>query len=121
MLTHHFNWKRLSMSAAVGFAPDGSHAWLVFNMRPGSYNHDSIIELLENLHTHLGDDELTLICDGLPSHRSRVMKAWVVKQRHWLVVEPLRLRTRPQSRRTRLGKPQVRRARQSVPGRVGES
>ena len=77
------------MSAAVGFAPDGSNAWMVFNMRPGSYNHDSIIEFLEDLHTHLGDDKLTLIWDGLPSHRSRVMKAWIVKQRHWLVVERL--------------------------------
>jgi hypothetical protein len=41
---HHFNWKRLSMSAAVGFASDGSNPWLVFNMRPGDYNDGSLIE-----------------------------------------------------------------------------
>lgn len=89
VLTHHFNWKRLSMSAAVGFAPDGSDAWMVFNMRPGAYNQDSIIEFLEDLHDHLGDDKLTLIWDGLPSHRSKVMKGWIATQRHWLVVERL--------------------------------
>jgi len=89
VLCHHFNWKRLSMSAAVGFAPDGSNAWLVFNMRPGAYDQESLIEFLEDLHTHLGDDQLTLIWDGLPSHRSKVMKAWIASQRDWLVVEQL--------------------------------
>ena len=77
------------MSAAVGFAPDGSDAWMVFNMRPGAYNQDSLIEFLEDLHDHLGDDTLTLIWDGLPSHRSKVMKEWIRTQRHWLVVERL--------------------------------
>ena len=77
------------MAAAVGFAPDGSDAWLVFHMQPGSYNEDTIIEFLEDLHRHLGKDKVTLIWDGLPSHRSKVMKAWIASQRHWLVVERL--------------------------------
>lgn len=77
------------MSAAVGFAPDGSDSWLVFNMRPGTYNQDSLIEFLQDLHEHLGNDKLTLIWDGLPSHRSKVMRAWIAQQRPWLVVERL--------------------------------
>lgn len=89
VLHHRFSWKRLSMSAAVGYAPDGSDAWLVFNMRPGAYNKDSLIEFLEDLHTHLGDDKLTLIWDGLPSHRCKVMQEWIAAQRSWLVVERL--------------------------------
>ncbi len=89
VLRHRFSWKRLSMSAAVGFAPDGSDAWLVFNMRPGAYNDVAIIEFLEDLHHHLGDDKVTLIWDGLPSHRSKMMKDWIATQRSWLVIEPL--------------------------------
>lgn len=77
------------MSAAVGFAPDGSDSWLVFNMRPGAYNDVSLIEFLEDLHEHLGPDKLTLIWDGLSSHRSKVMKTWIAEQRTWLVVEQL--------------------------------
>jgi len=89
VLTHHFNWKRLSMSAAVCFRPDGTEASLVFGMRPGSYNDESIMEFLLELHQHLDGDKVTLIWDGLPSHRSRAMRAFIKSQRHWLVVERL--------------------------------
>ena len=58
-------------------------------MRPGAYNEVSIIEFLEDLPAHLSVDKLTLIWDGLPSHRSKMMKAWITSQRAWLVVEPL--------------------------------
>ena len=46
VLQHRFSWKRLSMSAVVGYAPDGADAWLVFQMRPGSYNEETLIEFL---------------------------------------------------------------------------
>jgi DDE superfamily endonuclease len=29
------------------------------------------------------------VWDGLPAHRSKAMRAWLGRQRHWLVVEPL--------------------------------
>ena len=48
VLTHHFNWKRLSMSAAVCFRPDGSGASLVFGMQPGAYNDESLMEFLDH-------------------------------------------------------------------------
>ncbi len=90
MLRHRLNnWKRLSMSAAVWFRPDGSDAALVFGMQPGSYNDHSIIEFLVELHCHLDGDKITLIWDGLPSHRSRTMRAFISSQRHWLVIKRL--------------------------------
>ena len=89
VLSHHFSWKRLSMAGALVYRPDGSDAGLVFQMRPGAYNDESLIEFLAELHDHLDGDKVTVIWDGLPSHRSRRMKAFVTSQRRWLVVEPL--------------------------------
>ncbi|MGH9120685.1 MAG: IS630 family transposase [Acidimicrobiales bacterium] len=89
VLRHRFNWKRLSMSAAMCFRPDGSDAALVFGLSPGAYNDELLMEFLAELHRHLNGDKVTLIWDGLPSHRSRAMKSFLSSQRHWLVVEPL--------------------------------
>jgi transposase len=77
------------MSAAVCFSPDRTDATMVFGLRPGSYNDVALIEFLTELHDHLGGDKVTLIWDGLPSHRSRAMRRFIATQRHWLVVEPL--------------------------------
>ena len=77
------------MSAAVCFRPDAGDAALVFGLRPGSYNTESLTEFLTELHEHLGGAKVTLVWDGLPSHRSRAMQRFLATQRHWLVVEPL--------------------------------
>jgi hypothetical protein len=89
VLCHRFNWKRLSMSAALCFRPDGTEASLVFGMQPGAYNDESLVEFLTELHRHLDGDKVTLIWDGLPSHRSLAMRRFINKQRKWLVVERL--------------------------------
>src|SRR5262249_54797301 len=83
------SWKRLSMAGALAYWPDGSQAALVFQLRPGAYNDHSLIEFLTDLHTHLDGRRTTLIWDGLPSHRSRTMAAWLATQRRWLRVERL--------------------------------
>jgi transposase len=89
VLRHRFAWKRLSMSAAVAYAHDRRDARIVFHTRAGSYNDDSLIEFLQALHDELDGAKVTLIWDGLPSHRSRKMHAWIRRQRRWLVVERL--------------------------------
>ncbi|MGH9184298.1 MAG: hypothetical protein ACRD0U_00530, partial [Acidimicrobiales bacterium] len=53
---------------------------------PGAYNDESLIEFLADLRGHLDGAKVTLIWDGLPSHRSRRMQAWTAAQRGWLVV-----------------------------------
>jgi len=89
VLRHRFNWKRASMAAACCYRADGTCAELVFGMRAGTYDEDSLIGFVEELHAHLGEEKVTLIWDGLPSHRSKKMKAYLVSQRRWLVVERL--------------------------------
>ena len=81
VLRHHFSWKRLSMAGALAYEPDGTDAQLVFQMRPGAYNDESLIELLTEMHVLLKDRKVTLIWDGLPLHRSRRMREWLATQR----------------------------------------
>lgn len=89
VLRHRFSWKRLSMAGALAYEPDGSDAQLIFQMRPGAYNDETLIEFLTELGVLLDGRKVILIWDGLPSHRSRRMKDWIATQRHWLVIEPL--------------------------------
>jgi transposase len=88
VLRHRFNWKRLSMAAALAFEPDGSDAHLVFQFHPGAYNDELLIAFLTDLN-QLEQRPVVLIWDGLPSHRSRRMRAWLAGQRSWLWVEQL--------------------------------
>lgn len=89
VLHHHFRWTRMSMSAALAYRADGSEAALVFGVKDGAYNTESLIEFLEEFHAQFAGEKVTVIWDGLPSHRSRQMKAWIATQRRWLVVEQL--------------------------------
>jgi hypothetical protein len=47
---------------------------IIFQTRSGSYNDDSLIEFLQALYAELDGAKVTLIWDGLPSHRSRSMQ-----------------------------------------------
>jgi len=89
VLRHRFGWTRISLSAALAYRYDKSEASLVFGMRSGAYDTESLIEFLEQFHAHFPGEKITLIWDGLPSHRSKAMIAWINKQRSWLVVERL--------------------------------
>jgi transposase len=84
----HLNWKRLSMAAALAYFSDGN-ARVVFSTRPGSYETDSLIEFVTALHDELAGEKVTLIWDGLMSHRGKRMRAFLASQRDWLVTERL--------------------------------
>jgi DDE superfamily endonuclease len=77
------------MAAALCYGVGGGGASLAFHIQPGSYNTDSLIEVLGELRRFLGGEKATLLWDGLPAHRSRAMRAWLNRQRSWLVVERL--------------------------------
>ena len=88
MLRHPCNWKRLSLAGALAYEPDGSNAHLFFELRPGAYNDELLIEFLSAVN-ELEQRPVLLIWDGLPAHRSHRMSDWITSQRHWLSVEPL--------------------------------
>ena len=77
------------MAAALCYGVRGGGAQLCFHVTAGNYDTDTLIEVLQELRRFLGGEKATLLWDGLPSHRSRAMRAWLATQRHWLVVERL--------------------------------
>ena len=89
VLVHPFGWRRASMCAAICAKIGGGGAQVAFDIRPGSYNTDRLIEVLGELHHFLDGDKVTLVWDNLSAHTSRTMRAWIGAQRSWLVVEQL--------------------------------
>jgi transposase len=89
VIRHHFKWKRCSMAAALCYGSLGGGAALAFHHQVGAYDTETLIGALEGLRRFLGGQKATLVWDGLPAHRSKVMRAWLRCQRSWLVVEPL--------------------------------
>ncbi len=89
VLIHAFNWKKLSVSAALGYRWDGARCRLWFQSKAGSYNDESLICFLRELKKHLRGQKAILIWDGLPAHKSRRMKQYLESQHGWLAVEML--------------------------------
>jgi DDE superfamily endonuclease len=89
VLVHAFNWKKMSLSAAIGYRWDGTRARLFFQTCPDSYNTERLIRFLEDLRREVRGRKVILVWDGLPAHRSRVMKEYLLEQRKWLTVEAL--------------------------------
>jgi hypothetical protein len=89
VLVHPFNWKKASMAAATCYGLRGGGAQLAFHITAGSYDTDTLIEVLGELRRFLGGEKATLLWDGLPAHRSTAMGRWRNSQRFWLVVERL--------------------------------
>lgn len=89
MLIHAFNWKKLSVCAALGYRWDGKRCRLWFQTKPGSYNDESLIVFLRAVKKHLRGQKAVLIWDGLPAHKSRKMKQYLESQCRWLALEVL--------------------------------
>ena len=88
VIRHHFKWKRASMAAGLCYGSRGGGAAVAFHHQVGAYT-TTLIGALEQLRRFLGGQKATLVWDGLPAHRSHAMRAWLARQRSWLVVEPL--------------------------------
>jgi transposase len=77
------------MAGVLAYRGDRSAAAFCFGMKHGSYNTESLIEFLEELHDHFDGEPVTIIWDKLAAHRSAAMKTWLATQKHWLRVEYL--------------------------------
>ena len=89
VLIHACNWSTISVCAAMGFRWDGRRSQLFFQTRTGSYNSESLIAFLRDLRRHVRGKKAILVWDGLPAHKSQVMKKYLHSQRSWLRAEPL--------------------------------
>jgi len=77
------------MAAGLCYGSRGGGAQVAFHHQVGAYDTTTLIGALEGLRRFLGGQKATLLWDGLPAHRSHAMRAWLRRQRSWLVVEPL--------------------------------
>jgi hypothetical protein len=89
VLIHAFNWKKMSIAAALAYSWDGERSRLFFQTKPDSYNTDSLIAFVEDLKREFRGKKCILIWDGLPAHKSRQMKAYLASQKQWLMTEML--------------------------------
>jgi transposase len=89
VLTHPFNWQRLSVAVALAFRCDGRRPRLFFQTRVGTYRTDSLIGFLRHLRRHFRRQRVILLWDGLPGHKSAAMLTYLAHQHHWLTAERL--------------------------------
>jgi transposase len=89
VLVHAFNWQKMSLAAGLVYRWDGWRARLFFQMKPDSYDSAALVRFLRDLHRELRGQRVILVWDGLPAHRSRLMQAYLHRQRRWLQEERL--------------------------------
>ena len=88
VLIHAFNWKKISASAAWAYRWDGSRSRLL-PIACWKLRTESLIVFLKHLKRHFRGEKVILIWDGLPAHKSRVMREYLGSQARWLSVESL--------------------------------
>jgi len=80
----------MSVSAAIAYRWDGKRADLFFQMKPDSYDSESLIAFIEDLKRYFrGKNVILVVWDGLPAHKSRVMTEYLRAQAGWPKVERL--------------------------------
>ena len=77
------------MAAALGYRPDGTAARLCFHLQQPSYDTDTLIDVLDQLAGFYAGQRVVLIWDGLSSHWSTRMRAYLDSQPDWLTAERL--------------------------------
>ncbi len=81
LLIHAFNWKKLSVSVALGFRWDGRRTALWFRTYPGSCTRYRVVEFLRALMRHLRRRKAILVWDQLPAHKSAIVHTYLAQRR----------------------------------------
>lgn len=89
VLRHCFNWKKLSICSALAFGCNGKRSRLFFQIVSESFNDEKLIVFLSGMLAEFKGKKVTIVWDGLPSHRSRRMTQYLQGQRKRLSVTRL--------------------------------
>ena len=82
VLQYHFDWKTLSAIAGITW-------WnFYFRLYPGALRGPQVVDFLQHLSRHLRG-KLLVIWDGLPCHRSRLVREYLEQQTGRMVIEQL--------------------------------
>jgi transposase len=87
VLTHPYNWKKLSVAGALAYRFDGRRCRFVFRTLAGSFNAKTIIAFLKALKRHFRKKPVILIWDRLSGHKALITRQYIASQRSWLRIE----------------------------------
>ena len=87
VLTHPYNWNKLSVGGALAYRWDGRRCRFFFRTIPDSFKAKDVIAFLRSLKRHFQGTRVILIWDRLPGHKARITQAYLHQQRHWLRTE----------------------------------
>lgn len=76
VIRHHFNWKRINAFGVITCRPDGSDPDLLLSWQEESIDAESVARFLTELKKQT-EGTLILLWDGLPAHRSKVVKVHI--------------------------------------------
>lgn len=86
IICHSFSWHKLSMNAALVYRWDGRPVNLYFEIIPGSYDQHRMVDFLDSLRRQLRNRPMILIWDGLPAHKTNVVKDYLDEHPNTTVV-----------------------------------
>jgi transposase len=87
VLTHPYNWHKLSVAGALAYRWDGRRCRFFFRTIPDSFKAPDIISFLRALKRHFQGKKVTLLWDRLQGHKARLTQAYLRTQRDWLRME----------------------------------
>jgi transposase len=87
VLTHPYNWNKLSVAGALAYRWDGRRCRFLFRTIEDNFKATDIIVFLKTLKRHLRGRKVILIWDRLPGHKARITQQYLLTQRHWLKAE----------------------------------